>query len=201
MMGIPLGAGATGLAVLAVLLTILAAAKTATSVSQRWTQEATSAIPAPVAESIRRLDASTALPPLAIDSIGQPPTGAVVALAGVAGTGFNPLSIIADTTLAAPIRWWSVAGLVTGFCANPVEILFGVDGIRDDWLAAAQSTAGDLPDIDRWIERQRERLAQWRTSPEQAPTDRGQTLSARLLGMFGFGGYAERVTYCRSAVT
>ena len=196
-MGIPLGAGATGLVV---LLTILAVANTATSVSQRWMHEATSAIPAPIAEGIRRLDASTALPPLTIDSIGQPPTGAVVALAGVAATGFDPLRIIADTTLAAPIRWWSVAGLVTGFCAKPVEIQFGVSGIRDDWLAAARSTARDLPDIDRWIERQRDRLAQWRTSPKQATTDRGRTLSLRLLRIFGFGGYAARVTYCRSAV-
>ena len=198
--GIPLGAGAIGLAVLALLFTVLAMTRTATSVSQLWTQEVTSAIPAPVAESIRRLDA-TALPPLEIDSSGQPLNDPVVAIAGVGATGLDPLSIIADTTLAAPIRWWSVAGLVTGFCTNSVEILFGVDEIRDDWLAAAQSTAHDLPDIDLWIEHQRDRLAQWRTSPEQAATDRGQTLSMRLLRTFGFGGYVERVTYCRSAVT
>jgi len=196
-----LGAGATVLALLACMLTIVAATRTASSVSQRWTLAARFALPQPASESVRLFDATRVLPPIGIGSTDRPPTDDLVALAGVSSAGLDPQSIISDTSLSAPIRLWTIAGLVSGFCTSPGEILFGADQSRGTRLALAPSSARDLPGVDGWVDRQQELLTRWRTPPGQATAGGGRTLSARWFGMFGLAGYADRIAYCRAAIS
>jgi hypothetical protein len=194
------GAFALSTLVSIALLMGLMGALTVTSVSRRWSTPAGIAGAAPSPDRTTAADLAVSLPPMEIDSqtSGPAPGTAVLASLAAGPTAREALRLIGDSDVRAPVRWWAVSGLVTGFCGNSVEVLLGVDPGRADLLAQAGALAKDLPDIRRWIALQQHRLDQWHDDPASATTARAVPFLLKPLRFLGFKGFVARLAYCRT---
>ena len=105
------------------------------------------------------------------------------------------LQVLSDTLLPSFVRWWTVGGVVPGFCGSAREILFGVSAERRGVLERAKALANDIPRMDEWVRLNERWLESW---IEGAPSTK-QKVPASLFPfrLIGLGGVAYRIAYCR----
>lgn len=124
------------------------------------------------------------------------PTLAVLHAGGTMTDPATPsgMDIIGDRNRPPFVRWWAVAGAVSGFCGNAREILFGVDPRRRATLERARELASDLPRIDEWIALNIRWIDAWENGDLTwaAGADPSGPLS-----WIGLGGIAARLDFCR----
>lgn len=110
------------------------------------------------------------------------------------------LAVIGDRDRPPYVRWWTMAGLVSGFCGSAREIMLGVDPHRRETLAAAAELAGDIRRTDEWAAVLRVRLDRWIDSTRTARRlSHAPSPAAYLpLRLLGLGGIGDRISYCRS---
>ena len=107
------------------------------------------------------------------------------------------IEIVADSARPEYVRWWSIAGVVPGFCGSAREILFGVSPERRVVLDRAATLVADTPRSDEWVAMNQRWLDAWVSS---GPTTR-QQLPRWLVPLpwIGLGPVADRIAYCRLA--
>ena len=105
------------------------------------------------------------------------------------------LQVLSDTLLPSFVRWWTVGGIVPGFCGSAREILFGVSAERGAVLERARALANDIPRVEEWVRVNERWLESW---IEGAPSTK-QKVPASLFPfrLIGLGGVAHRIAYCR----
>ncbi len=116
------------------------------------------------------------------------------------------LSLAGDQALHPLIRYESISSAVIGFCANPREILFGVDQSRAESLERAATLVSDLPRGDEWVDLNRRWLQEIRlmepppatnAGPKYAgPPDWVTQLQWKLERGLGVGDVLQRLEYC-----
>ena len=111
----------------------------------------------------------------------------------------NPvgIDIVADSARPDYVRWWTIAGVVPGFCGSAREILFGVSPERRAILDRAATLVEDTPRVSEWMAMNGRWLDAW---VSHGPTTR-QQLPRWLVPLpwIGLGGVADRIAFCRSA--
>ncbi len=107
------------------------------------------------------------------------------------------IEIVADSARPEYVRWWSIAGVVPGFCGSAREILFGVSPERRAVLDRAATLVADTPRSNEWVAMNQRWLDAWVSS---GPTTR-QQLPRWLVPLpwIGLGPVADRIAYCRLA--
>jgi hypothetical protein len=113
-------------------------------------------------------------------------------------SSIGDLRVISDTSWPPIVRWDRVTNVVTGFCLNSREILFGVDPRRLELLGAAAERTTDIPRSGDWIELNRRWLQQWIGAPSAALAATGVRVDGLMtvLGWFRLGGLRDRLTAC-----
>jgi hypothetical protein len=114
-----------------------------------------------------------------------------------AGNGL--LSYLRDSTLAPFTRTVGAEALVTGFCLNTREVLFGVDPGRRIALSKADSALSDLPRASELVRLMRNDLDLLITDPSAAVEAGGGVRLPRRLRPFrwiGLGGVLDRLAFC-----
>ena len=107
------------------------------------------------------------------------------------------IEIVADSARPEYVRWWSIAGVVPGFCGSAREILFGVNPERRAVLDRAATLVEDTPRSNEWVAMNQRWLDAWVSS---GPTTR-QQLPRWLVPLpwIGLRRVADRIAYCRLA--
>ena len=113
-------------------------------------------------------------------------------------SSIGDLEVIADTSWPPIVRWDRVTNVVTGFCLNSREILFGVDPRRLELLSAAAARTTDIPRSAEWAALNRRWLQQWIGTPSAALAATGVCVEGLMsaLGWFRLGGLRDRLTAC-----
>jgi len=113
-------------------------------------------------------------------------------------SSISDLQVISDTSWPPIVRWDRVTNVVTGFCLNSREILFGVDPRRLELLGAAAARTTDIPRSAEWIALNRRWLEQWISTPSAALAATGVRVDGLMtvLGWFRLGGLRDRLTAC-----
>ena len=122
------------------------------------------------------------------------------AFAGDVSDASQAPRLVGDARLRPSERWFGVAAIVTAYCMNAREILFGVSPARRSMLDSAARLAADIPRTKEWVDAQRQQLERWIESPREAlalsvDVDRKGTRS-NLVAWLGFGDLNARMSYC-----
>lgn len=110
------------------------------------------------------------------------------------------LRIVRDAQLRPYERWEQMEAMVTAYCMNAREILFGVSVARGAMLDSAVRLAADIPRTKEWVDAQRRRLDRWIESPRAAlaiarSSPRKGSLTD-VVAWLGFRDLHARMTYC-----
>jgi hypothetical protein len=104
------------------------------------------------------------------------------------------MDLIGDRDRPPYVRWWTIAGIVSGFCGNAREILFGIDPRRRQTLERARELAADLPRVDEWIALNERWIDAWEAGNV---TWAAGTAAPGPLSWIGLRGIAARLEFCR----
>jgi hypothetical protein len=136
------------------------------------------------AEELGRL-AANAIPPVAVLRTG----------ATMTDPSTPPgMDLIGDRDRPPYVRWWTIAGIVSGFCGNAREILFGIDPRRRQTLERARELAADLPRVEEWIALNERWIDAWEAGNV---TWAAGTAAPGPLSWIGLRGIAARLEFCR----
>jgi hypothetical protein len=129
-----------------------------------------------------------------------------IEVAGAEPDAELPLTLAGDRALHPLIRFESINSAVIGFCANPREILFGVDQARAESLEQAATLVSDLPRGDEWVDLNRRWLEEIRTTEPPPATNAGPQYAGppdwvtkfrwKLEHGLGVDDVRQRLEYC-----
>ncbi len=112
----------------------------------------------------------------------------------------EPIGIrhMADTTLAVAVRSGLVTAIVTGYCANAREVLFGIDPRRRAALHRAGEVMSDIPRSSEIVSLNQRWLDQLIDDPTAALGGYDATTPAALkpLGWIGRKSLRARLSFC-----
>ena len=126
--------------------------------------------------------------------------GELWATAGNLGENSEVLAAIADRNLRPHERWYLMSSLVSAYCTNAREILFGVSTRRRVFLDSAARLAADISRTPEWHDWLGMRLDGWIGDPVVAGRrldgSRDPNTLPSIAGFLRLGGLQARMSYC-----